>query len=321
MVVQMTDQLPKPIIIDTDPGQDDAIAVLFALAAHNQLDVLGITAVAGNVPVNLTSRNARIIAGWANRSDVPVFAGCSRPLVRELITAEQIHGTEGLGGVPLHEPRTGLGKGHAVEFLVKTLSQSPERTITLCCIGPLTNLACALIQSPEIARQIKEVVIMGGAYFTRGNITPVAEFNVYVDPHAAAVVFSSGLSITVFPLDVTHKVLTTRARIELFRKIGNQAGRLISDILTHQEQREIGKPGFKGSPLHDPCTIGYLLDPSLFTGRRVNVSIETASELTLGETVIDWNGITAWKANAYWMTDVDSERFYSLLTKAIAGLP
>ena len=317
----MTDQLPNPIIIDTDPGQDDAIAVLFALAAHKQLEVLGITAVAGNVPVNLTSRNARIILDWANRSDVPVFAGCPRPLVRQLITAEQIHGTEGLGGVQLHEPRTGLARGHAVEFLVKTLSQAPERSITLCCIGPLTNLACALIQSPEIARQIKEVVIMGGACFNKGNITPVAEFNIYVDPHAASVVFSSGLPLTVLPLDVTHKVLTNSTRIEILRRLGNRAGRLISDILADQAGSKFDRPGFQGTPLHDPCTIGYLLEPALFAGRHVNVSIETGSDLTLGETVVDWNGVTARDANAFWITEVDSERFYSLLAQTVAALP
>jgi purine nucleosidase len=317
----MTDQLPRPIIIDTDPGQDDAIAILFALAAHNELDVLGVTAVAGNMPVNLTSRNARIVLDWVNRSAVPVYAGCPGPLVRGLNTAEEVHGAEGLGGVPLHEPSTGLAQGHAVDFLVKTLSQAPERSITLCCIGPLTNLACALIQSPEIARHIKEAVIMGGAYFNRGNITPVAEFNIYVDPHGAAVVFSSGVPITVLPLDVTHKVLTTKTRIEIFRKLGNRAGRLISDILVSQARDKIEEPGFEGSPLHDPCTIGYLLEPSLFAGRSVNVSIEIESELTLGETVVDWNGITARKANAFWVTEVDSERFYSLLAKTVAVLP
>ena len=317
----MTDQLPNPIIIDTDPGQDDAIAILFALAAHKQLEVLGITAVAGNVPVNFTSRNARIILDWANRSDVPVFAGCPRPLVRQLITAEQIHGKEGLDGVQLHKPRTELAKGHAVDFLVETLCQAPGRSITLCCIGPLTNLACALIQSPEIARQIKEIVIMGGACFNRGNVTPVAEFNIHADPHAAAVVFSSGLPLTVLPLDVTHKVLTNKARIEIFRRLGNRAGRLISDILAVHAGSKFDRPGFEGTPLHDPCTIGYLLEPSLFAGRRVNVSIETGSELTLGETVVDWNGVTARDANAFWITEVDSERFYSLLAQTVAALP
>jgi purine nucleosidase len=316
-----SDQLRRSIIIDTDPGQDDAIAILFALAAHDRLKVLGVTAVAGNVPVNLTSRNARIILDWANREDLPVYAGCPRPLVRGLVTAEHIHGKEGLEGVTLHEPRTELAEGHAVDFLIRTLSQAPEKTITICCIGPLTNLACALIQAPDVGRGIQELVIMGGAYLNRGNITPAAEFNIYVDPHAAAVVFASGLPITVLPLDVTHKALATKARIERLQDLGNRAGQLISQILTSHERRKTENPGPAGSPLHDPCTVGYLLEPSLFSGRRVNVSIETGSELTLGETVVDWNGTTARKTNALWITEVDSERFYSLLTKTVSGLP
>jgi purine nucleosidase len=311
----------KPVIIDTDPGQDDAVAILFALAAEDQLEVLGITTVCGNVPANLTSRNARIIVDWSGKTNIDVYAGCPRPLLRPLVTAEGVHGKEGLEGVPLHEPKTPLSKQHAVDFLVSTLSQAPDSTITICCIGPLTNLACALTQAPELARAIKELVIMGGAYSIRGNITPTAEFNIYVDPHAAAIVFASVTPITVFPLDVTHKVLTTEDRIEELRKLGNNCGRLISQILTSYEQRTRALLEPEEGPLHDPCTIGYLLDPSLFSGRRVNVQIETKSDLTLGETVVDWHGKTQSPPNALWITEADSDRFFALLTKSVSRLP
>jgi purine nucleosidase len=311
----------RNIIIDTDPGQDDAVAILFALAASERLDLRAITTVAGNVPLEFTSRNARIVLDWANRPDVPVYAGCPRPLVRELITAEHVHGTTGLEGVPLHEPTTGLAKAHAVDFLVRTLREAPERSITFCSIGPLTNLAASLIQAPDVKRGIKEVVIMGGAYLKRGNITPTAEFNIYVDPHAAAVVFGSGLPITVLPLDVTYKVLSTTARVERLKNLGNRAGKLIAAILVSHSRYEIEKFSSEGGPLHDPCVIGYLLEPSLFSGRLVNVAIETQSDLTLGETVVDWDEVTQRPANALWINEVDPDAFYSLLTETVAQLP
>jgi purine nucleosidase len=311
----------KPIIIDTDPGQDDAVAILFALAAEDQLDVLGITTVCGNVPVNLTSRNARIIVDWSGKTNVGVYAGCPRPLLRPLLTAEGVHGQEGLEGVPLHQPKTPLSKKHAVDFLVSTLSQAPDSSITICCIGPLTNLACALTQAPEIVRAIEELIIMGGAYTIRGNITPTAEFNIYVDPHAAAIVFASGKPITVFPLDVTHKVITTQDRIEELRKLGNNCGRLISQILTAYDRRTRALVDSEEGPLHDPCTIGYLLDRSLFSGRHANVQIETKSDLTLGETVVDWYGKIHHSPNALWITEADSDRFFALLTERVSRLP
>jgi purine nucleosidase len=316
-----SDKLKRTIIIDTDPGQDDAIAILFALAANDQLDLRAITTVAGNVSVDLTSRNARIVRDWADRTDLPIYAGCPGPLVRELITAQHVHGKTGLEGVPLHEPKGELAEGHAVDFLIKTLRSTRERSITLCSIGPLTNLAATLIQAPDVKRGIKEVVMMGGAYFKRGNVTPTAEFNIYVDPHAATVVFESGLPITVLPLDVTHKVLTTPARVEHLKNLGNQAGKLIAQVLASYERHNIEKFGCEGSPLHDPCVIGYLLEPSLFSGRRVNVAIETRSDLTLGETVVDWNQVTQRAPNALWITEVDANSFYSLLTETVTRLP
>lgn len=318
----MQHQLDKrTIIVDTDPGQDDAIALLFALAAADRLEVRAITVVAGNVPVDRAARNALVVRDWADRPEIPVYAGCPRPLVRDLTTAESVHGKSGLDGVQLHEPHAGLAAGHAVDFLINALRSSPEGSITLCLIGPSTNFAAALIQAPDVARRIREIVMMGGCYFTRGNVTPVAEFNVYVDPHAANLVFQSGIPLTVLPLDVTHKALTTPVRIEKFRQLGNRCGSAIAQILTSYGRHDIENFGVEGGPLHDPCVIGYLLDPSLFLGRRVNVIVETQSELTLGETVVDWNGLTKRAINAFWINDIDADGFYSLLTKTVARLP
>jgi purine nucleosidase len=308
----------RPIIIDTDPGQDDAVAILLALAADNQLDVLGITTVAGNVPVALTSRNARIVLGWANRTDVPVYAGCPGPLIRGLMTAETIHGESGLDGVPLEEPKVALAKEHAVEFLIGTLCNAPKESVTLCLLGPMTNLATALIQVPEIKFGIKEVVVMGGGYHIRGNVTPVAEFNVHVDPHAADVVFRSGISIVVLPLDVTHKAPSTQARIARIENTGNPTAKLVAAILRSHTRHQTGSDG---GPLHDPCVIAYLLQPTLFSGRHVNVVVETAGQFTLGETVVDWNRVTERAPNAYWITDINADAFYYLLAEMIGRLP
>ena len=310
---------PRKIIIDTDPGQDDAVALLVALASP-ELDIAGITAVAGNVPLELTSKNARIICELADRTDVPVFAGCSRPLERKLVTAEHVHGKTGLDGPDLPDPKMPLQERHAVDFIVETLSKEPESTVTLCVLGPLTNVATALRREPGIADRVQEIVLMGGAYFEVGNITPTAEFNIYVDPEAAAAVFKAGIKITVFPLDVTHKALTTRSRIEAFRKIGNQAGDAVAEMTGFAERFDRKKYGTDGGPLHDPCVISYLLKPELFSGRFVNVEIETNSELTLGMTVADWWRVTDRKPNATFMGSVDDQGYFDLITERIALL-
>jgi purine nucleosidase len=317
----MSSQDRRPIIIDTDPGQDDAVAILFALGASDRLDVRAITTVAGNVPLSLTAKNARIVLGWANRTDIPVYAGCPRPLVREPVTAEHVHGETGLDGVPLEEPKVELANGHAVDFLIKALGNTWPASITLCLLGPMTNLAAALVQDPDIRRGIKEVVLMGGGYHVRGNVTPAAEFNVYADPEAAAVVFGSGIPLVVLPLDVTHQTLSTQERIARLENLGNRAGALIAAILRSHGLIEIKQMGTDGGPLHDPTVIAYLLQPSLFSGRTVNVTVETRGELTVGETVVDWRGVTGRPANALWLNQVDSDGFYELLTETVKRLP
>ena len=310
----------RKIIIDTDPGQDDAVAILLALASPDELDVLGITAVAGNVPLHLTEKNARIVCELANRPDVPVFAGCAAPLKRPLVTAEHVHGKTGLDGPILPDPGMPLADGHAVDFIIETLRAEAHGTVTLCPLGPLTNIATAFNKAPEIVERVQEIVLMGGAYFEVGNITPAAEFNIYVDPEAAAIVFGAGVPLVVMPLDVTHKALVTKPRNDAFRDLGNKVGIAVAEMTDFFERFDKEKYGSNGAPLHDPCVTAYLLCPDLFTGRHINVEIETGSELTLGMTVADWWRVTERPPNAMFMGDIDAEGFFALLTERLARL-
>ncbi|XXK29910.1 nucleoside hydrolase [Rhodobacteraceae bacterium nBUS_24] len=308
----------KKIIIDTDPGQDDAVAILLALASPDEIDVLGITAVAGNVPLALTQKNARIICELAGRTDVPVFSGCDCPIGRTLVTAEHVHGKTGLDGPVLPDPQMPLQDLHAVDFIIQTLREHPSGTITLCPLGPLTNIATALTKAPDIAKKIAAIVLMGGAYFEVGNITPTAEFNIYVDPEAADIVFRSGIDITVMPLDVTHKALVTKSRNDAFRALGTQVGNAVAEMTDFFERFDKEKYGSAGAPLHDPCVTAYLIQPELFSGRYINVEIETHSELTRGMSVADWWRVTDRPANATFIGDLDANGFFNLLTNRLS---
>jgi purine nucleosidase len=312
--------MTRKIIIDTDPGQDDAVAILLALASPEEVEVLGITAVAGNVPLELTQKNARIVCELAGRPDMRVHAGCSSPMRRKLVTAEYIHGKTGLDGHDLPDPTMPLQETHGVNFIVETLRAEPSGTVTLCPLGPLTNIATAFETAPDIVGRVEEIVLMGGAYFEVGNVTPAAEFNIYVDPEAAQVVFRSGVPLTVMPLDVTHKALTTRPRIEAFRALGTDVGHTVAEWTDFFERFDMEKYGSEGAPLHDPCVIAHLIRPGLFSGRHVNVEIETVSDLTRGMTVADWWGVTDRPKNAMFMGDVDADGFYDLLTGRLARL-
>ena len=308
----------KKIIIDTDPGQDDAVAILLALASPDEIDVLGITAVAGNVPLALTQKNARIICELAGRTDVPVFSGCDCPIGRTLVTAEHVHGKTGLDGPVLPDPQMPLQDLHAVDFIIQTLREHPSGTITLCPLGPLTNIATALTKAPDIAKKIAAIVLMGGAYFEVGNITPTAEFNIYVDPEAADIVFRSGIDITVMPLDVTHKALVTKSRNDAFRALGTQVGNAVAEMTDFFERFDKEKYGSAGAPLHDPCVTAYLIQPELFSGRYINVEIEIRSELTRGMSVADWWRVTDRPANATFIGDLDANGFFNLLTNRLS---
>ena len=310
----------RKIIIDTDPGQDDAVAILLALASPEEIDVLGITAVAGNVPLSLTQKNARIVCELAGKPDTKVFAGCDTPIARKLVTAEHVHGKTGLDGPTLPDPEMELADGHAVDFIIDTLRSEPEGTVSLCPLGPLTNIATALTKAPDIASRIQEIVLMGGAYFEVGNITPTAEFNIYVDPEAAKIVFACGAPITVMPLDVTHKALVTKPRNDAFRALGTPVGVAVAEMTDFFERFDKEKYGSQGAPLHDPCVTAYLIKPELFTGRHINVEIETSSDLTLGMTVADWWRVSGREPNATFMGDIDADGFFELLTERLARL-
>jgi len=310
---------PRKIIIDTDPGQDDAVAILLALAS-TELEVLGITAVAGNVPLALTQRNARVICELAGRRDMAVFAGCDAPLSRKLVTAEHVHGKTGLDGIVLPDPTMPLHPTHAVDFIIDTLRAHAPGTVTLCPLGPLTNIATAFQRAPDVVARVAEVVLMGGAYFEVGNITPAAEFNIYVDPEAAEVVFKSGIPLVVMPLDVTHRALTSRDWIETMRGLGTEAGRAVASWTDFFERFDTAKYGSNGAPLHDPCVIAYLISPNLFEGRHINVEIETRGEFTLGMTVADWWRVSGRQANALFMRSVQRDALFDLLSERIARL-
>ncbi len=310
----------RKVIIDTDPGQDDAVALLLALASPTEIEVLGISCVAGNVPLSLTQRNARIICEVAGHPDVAVFAGRDAPLSRPLVTAEEVHGKTGLNGPDLFEPRMPLQAQNGVDFIVETLRREPAGSVTLCPLGPLSNIAAAFQAAPDIVERVQEIVLMGGAYFEVGNVTPAAEFNIYVDPEAADIVLKSGVQITMMPLDVTHKALTTRPRIEALRNLGNRAGVFTAEMLDFFERFDMEKYGSDGGPLHDPCVIAYLIQPDLFTGRQINVEIETQSDLTLGMTVADWWGVTGRPANALFIGDLDADGFFDLITDRLGRL-
>ncbi len=308
--------MPRPIIIDTDPGQDDAVAIMLALAS-DELEILGITCVAGNVPLELTATNARKICEISGRPDMRVFAGAAAPLERELVTAEHVHGATGLDGPDLPAPTMPLQEQHAVDFIVET---ARARKITLCPIGPLTNIALALKADPSIVQNIDEIVLMGGGFFEGGNITAAGEFNIYVDPEAAAIVFASGIPITAMPLDVTHTVLTTPARLDAIRAIGTPAAIAMADLLKFYERFDVEKYGELGGPLHDPNVIAYLINPTLYSGRHINVEIETGSTLTRGMTVADWWGTSDRAPNVTWIRKADDEGFYKILIERIARL-
>ena len=311
--------IKRKIIIDCDPGQDDAVMLLLALACPDELDILGITTVAGNVPLNLTQRNARIICEVAGVTDIPVFAGCDRPIRRDLITAEKVHGKTGIDGIGIYEPTLPIQKQHAVDFIIETLLAADEDSVTLVPIGPLTNIGQAIDRQPGILPKIEEIVLMGGAMREGGNTTPCAEFNILVDPDAAKIVMRCGRPISVVPLDTTHQALFTKQRIELFRGLHSTKGDAVVDMMEFFNRFDSEKYGLQGAPLHDPCTIAYLLKPALFKGKMCNLEVETESELTLGHTAVDFWGVTGRTKNVNWLYEVDADGYFALLVERIGA--
>jgi purine nucleosidase len=269
--------------------------------------------------LDLTVKNSLALVELAGRQDVPVYRGSVRPMVRDLVTAEYVHGPTGLDGADLPDPVTKETPGHAVDRIIEIVGSS-ENPVTLCTLGPLTNVGLALVREPGIVDGIEQIVMMGGGFFEGGNTTPAAEFNVYVDPHAAHVVFTSGVPIVMMPLDVTHKALTTPDRLQRFKDIGTPAGSAVAGMLGFYDRWDMAKYDLPGGPLHDPTVIAYLLEPDLFSGKETSVEIDIAPGPTLGMTVVDWWGVTDGEPNAHVMNEVDDDGFFELLVDRISRL-
>ncbi len=310
----------RQIIIDCDPSPDDAVAILVALASPKELDVLAVTTVAGNVPVELTSKNARKALELAKHTRTPVYAGAVAPLARKLVTAEHVHGHTGFDGYDLPEPTMPLAEGFAPDAIVDLIMQRQPGEVTLCCQAPLTNIAIALEKEPRIAARLQEIVIMGGAFSEGGNITPAAEFNVFVDPEAAARVLDCGAPITMIPLDCTHKALTTKTRLERLRALGTPMAEAFYHLLKFNKIFDEQKYGWEGGPLHDATVIAYLLQPDIFGGRKVRVDVECTSSLTLGMTVVDWWSVTKKRPNVQFMREINADRYFDLVIERLGRL-
>jgi len=307
---------PRPLIFDCDPGVDDAVALMLAFAATDTFDILGITTVAGNVGGALTARNACVVREIAGREDVPVFAGADRPLLAEPIAAEHFHGESGLGDLPFSPPRKAPEPVGAIEFLTETLSHAAPKSVDIAVTGPLTNIATALRANPKISQAIREVVIMGGARSEGGNITASAEYNIYADPHAAEIVFASGLPIVTLGLDATHQVRTSPARMARLEALDNPRARAVCSLLRFGEGVERALAGREGAPLHDPSVIAYLLAPQLFETKPCRINVETASPLTRGHTSVEFR--IKERGNVHWAIRVDSDGVFDLIEKKLA---
>ena len=306
------------VIFDCDPGVDDGVALLLAFAARDTLNLLGITTVAGNVSAELTARNACILREIASREDVPIYAGCQRPLKRNPIEAGHFHGESGLGDLPLFEPRQRAETEHAVDWLIQTLLAAPARSISLVVTGPLTNIATALLREPAIVRGISEIAIMGGARSEGGNITASAEYNIHADPDAAQAVFGSGCTVVAFGLDATHQVRATPARVDAVRAVGSRAALAAVDLLEFSNALPANGPREQGAPLHDPCPIAWLLRPEAFKFRPCHVDVETRSTLTLGHTAVEFRAAPQRPQNVLWAVQADGEAVFQLLTATLA---
>ncbi len=306
----------RSIIIDTDPGQDDAVALLLAFAHKASLDLKAITTVAGNVPIEKTTANALRIRDLVGRHQVPVVAGMASPMVVPLETAEYVCGLDGLAGADLPPAVSAVQPGHAVQVIIATVRAAPEQSITLCTLGPLTNIAMALRLAPDIAPRLGEIVMMGGA-MALGNVTPAAEFNFYVDPHAAAIVLGAGVKTTLFGLHLTHQAISSPAHIERLAGLSNKAGRAVYGMLTRPRP---GGLGTTAHPMHDPCVIAWLLWPELFKGRDCHIEMETEGRLR-GRSTIDWNARMKRTPNAFVTNEVDAKTFFDRLIDAIETLP
>jgi len=306
------------LIIDCDPGVDDAVALFLAFASRD-LEILAVTTVGGNVGADLTARNARIIRQIAGREDVPVHAGAARPLFRPPVEADHFHGESGLGDLTVFEPAAPLAPGHAADVIIQTVMAQAAGSVTLAVTGPMTNVALAFLREPAIVGRLAQVVVMGGARTEGGNITASAEYNIYADPHAAQVVFSSGCRCVVLGLDATHQVRATAERVAALRALATPAALAAAEVIDFSNGIERDIVGGKSAPLHDPCVIAYVLAPKLFTARPCKLEVETGSALTLGHTAVDFRLADPGAATIQWVTEVDADGVFDLLNQRLAS--
>lgn len=306
-----------PLIIDCDPGVDDAVALLLAFASADRLDLLAVTTVGGNVPAHLTERNARIVRQIAGREDVPVFGGAGAPLVRPAEAASHFHGESGLGRLEVFEPAAPAASGRAASAIAELVMSRPPGSVTVAAMGPLTNLALAMRLEPALARRLARVVSMGGARREGGNITASAEYNIWTDPHAAEVVFGSGCPVVALGLDATHQVRTTPDRLAAIKALGTPAAAAAARLLEFSQDVADRLLGGEAPPLHDPCTVAWLLEPELFTAAPVELRVETNSPLTLGHTAVEFRLKDPAAATVQWVTKVDAEGVYDLLLERL----
>ena len=312
--------MTRKLVILTDPGQDQAAAILMILGQRQAFDVLGLVATAGNISLDHTITNCLKLMELAGRPDIPVFAGCPHPIIRPLVMAEHVHGPTGLDGPDLPAPSIRQQDKHGVDFIIDIVRAHPGE-VTICSLSPVTNLAMALRKAPDIAGKIHEVVAMLGAYFEVGNITPTAEFNCYVDPEAADIVLKAGIRTTLLPLDVTHRMRSTPERLNAMRALKNRCGVATAEMLEFSEAFDLRKYGWEGAPLHGPCVPAFMLAPDMFSGRQINVSVELNGTLTAGMTVADWWQITDRPKNVFYVRDGDPIAYYDLLIRSLGNLP
>ena len=311
----------KKIILDCDPGHDDAVAIMLA-AAHEDIEILGITCVGGNTTLENTKTNSLKICSLIERTDLNIYSGAEKPLKYDLVTAAHVHGKSGLDieGRPIAIAENyNLQDQHAVDFIIQTCHDYEDQ-VYLCVTGPLTNIALSLQKDPSIAKKIKEIVFMGGAAITLGNVTPVAEFNIYVDPQAANIVLNSGIPLVMMGLDVTHKVNVNDNIIKDIQQNNNKSSNFFADLMKFYSKFHRKLYQTDETPLHDPCVIAYLIDPTIFRGKLVNVQVEENSKLTRGKTVVDWYGVTDRQVNCKVITEANQINFFALLKKELKNL-
>jgi inosine-uridine nucleoside N-ribohydrolase len=308
--------MTTPVILDCDPGHDDAVALLLALASP-ELELLGVTTVSGNQTLERTTANAIRVLDHAGRTHIPVAAGAPRPLVRERQVAANVHGETGLDGPDLPPPSREPESDHAIDWIAAAIAASAG-PVTLVPTGPLTNVALLLARHPELATKLERIVLMGGA-IGLGNVTPAAEFNIWVDPEAAQRVFTSGVDLTMVGLDVTHQALLKPAHAERLARAG-RAGKLVADLFAFYSQFHRRRYGWEGAPVHDAVAMAHVIDDTLLRIEHCAVIIDTGPELSRGRTYVDLHGAAGWPRNCHVAVDIDSDRFFELLIERIGSL-